>query len=92
MAIPNGWSAKRGPTGETYYWPMDLSSGTTWVYPIVEDPVELQNTWAKLTYITLRRNGLSAEEEGAIIRDSDVFSPVTNSLGNMAPSSKKLPI
>ena len=67
MVIPNGWSAKRGSTGETYYWPSDLSSGTTWAYPIVEDPVELQNTWAKLTYITLRRCGLSAEEEGAII-------------------------
>ena len=67
MVIPNGWSAKRGQTGETYFWPTDRSSGTTWVYPAVEDPVELQNTWAKLTYITLRRNGLSVEEECAII-------------------------
>ena len=67
MVIPNGWCAKRGPTGETYYWPSDFSMGTTWVYRTVEDPVELQNTWAKLTYITLRRCGLSAEEEGAII-------------------------
>ena len=41
--------------------------GTSWVYPIVEDPIELQNTWAKLTHITLRRNDLSAEEEGAIL-------------------------
>ena len=67
MVIPNGWCAKRGPTGETYYWPSDLSMGTTWVYPTVEDPVELQNAWAKLTYITLRRSCLSAEEEGAIL-------------------------
>ena len=62
MVIPNGWCAKRGSTGETYYWPSDVSTGTTWVYPTVEDPVQLQNTWAKLTYITLRRSCLSAEE------------------------------
>ena len=67
MVIPNGWSAKRSCTGETYYWPTDRSQGTFCVYPLTEDLTELQNTWAKLTYITIRRNGFSAVEESAIL-------------------------
>ena len=57
MVIPNGRSAKRSLTGKTYYWPSDLSQGTSWDYPLTEDLIELQNTWAKLIYIiTKERN------------------------------------
>ena len=67
MVIQNVWSAKKSPIGEIHYWLTDFSSGTIWVCLIVEDFVEIQNTWATTTYITIRRNGLSAEKEGAVI-------------------------
>ena len=62
MVVPNGYCARRDQ-GATYYWPADRSTGSTWRYPDVLDPVELLDIWADLTVITLRRLGLSAEGE-----------------------------
>ena len=59
---PKGYCARRDQ-GATYYWPADRSSGSTWLYPDVLDPVDLLDIWADLTLIAFRRLGLSAEGE-----------------------------
>ena len=66
MVVPNGYCATRDQ-GATYYWPADRSTGSTWRYPDVLDPVELLDIWADLTVITLRRFGLSAEGESLTV-------------------------
>ena len=88
MVIPNGWSAKRSLTGETYYWPSDLSQGTSLDYNFTEDLIELQNTWAKLTHYegtdSLRK------KKGLFWTGFDLSLRETNSSGSTATGFKSL--
>ena len=90
MVIPNGWSANKGFTGETYSWPSDDSQGTSWDYPITEDLIELKHTWAKLTYITFEGTDSLRQKRGLFWTGFDLSLRETNLSRSTATGFKSL--